>query len=129
MPVRILCLAVTLAMAAGCSKSDSSPSNTGGSTGSTGGSSTSAVAIPSGAMSLGSMAFGANPLTIAAGTTVTWTNNDGVTHTSTSVPGGSTWSSGNILPGATFSFPFTTPGTYSYRCNLHTSMTGTIVVN
>jgi plastocyanin len=30
--------------------------------------------------------------------------------------------------GDTYSFVFTTPGTYSYFCGFHDSMTGTIVV-
>src|SRR5579875_243718 len=33
-----------------------------------------------------------------------------------------------IAPGATFSFTFTTPGTYTYHCTIHPFMHGTVVV-
>jgi|SRR6267378_8190308 len=37
--------------------------------------------------------------------------------------------SGNIAATTTFSHTFTTAGSYSYHCNFHANMTGTIVVN
>lgn len=61
--------------------------------------------------------------------TVTWTNNDGVTHTVTSNGVPSFTSSGYIGPGQTYSLSFPTAGTYSYHCSIHTTMTGTITVN
>jgi plastocyanin len=62
--------------------------------------------------------------------TVTWTNNDGVTHTVTSNGGVSSFtSSGYINPGMTYSVTFPSAGTYSYHCSIHTTMTGTITVN
>ena len=36
--------------------------------------------------------------------------------------------SGNLAPGATFSQSFSTPGTFTYHCNIHSSMTGTVTV-
>jgi predicted lipoprotein with Yx(FWY)xxD motif len=62
---------------------------------------------------------------------VTWTNNDTTTHTVTSmsVPAGAqSFASGNLNSGATFTFAFTVPGTYTYHCDIHAWMTGTIVV-
>src|SRR5213593_498099 len=68
--------------------------------------------------------------TITAGTSVTWTNLDGITHTSTSDASSTeTWNSTNIAGSGTFSHTFNTPGTYAYHCNFHSSMHGTIVVN
>jgi len=72
-------------------------------------------------------AFSPSSLTVKVGDTVTWTNNDNHDHTVTS--DSSAFNSGNIANGSTFSFTFNTAGTYSYNCGIHTSMTGTIVVN
>jgi plastocyanin/sugar lactone lactonase YvrE len=71
-------------------------------------------------------AFTPPELTVAAGTTVTWTNNDTVPHTATASDG--SFDSGNLNPGESFSFTFHTPGTYPYVCQYHAGMQGTIVV-
>jgi len=60
------------------------------------------------------------------GDTVMWTNNGGVTHTTTAK--GGVWDSGNLAPGASFSFTFTTSGIFKYRCQIHHQMTGGIQV-
>jgi len=75
--------------------------------------------------------FAFNPpsnLTVHSGDTVTWTNNDGASHTATSTSGPASFDSGIISGGGTFSFTFTTTGTYDYQCNLHTSMTASLTV-
>jgi plastocyanin len=84
------------------------------------------VTISSGASAQTTAAFGANPLTIPAGTTISWLNNDNTTHTSTA--DGPQWSSGDIPPGGRFNFAFATPGRFTYRCQIHPNMVGTIVV-
>lgn len=71
-------------------------------------------------------AFATPVLTIQVGDTVTWTNADDRPHTVTA--GDGSFDSGNIDEGGTFSFTFTTPGTYAYLCQYHPDMTGTIVV-
>jgi plastocyanin len=71
-------------------------------------------------------AFSPATLTVKTGTKVTWTNNDTVTHTVTDDQGA--FNSGSLDPGSSFSFKFTKAGTYSYHCNIHHSMTATIVV-
>ena len=73
-----------------------------------------------------------------AGTTVTWTNNDGAPHSVAATDGPSTgakttglFDSGNLGSGQTFSFTFDKAGTYYYDCTLHAaqaSMHGTVVV-
>ena len=65
-------------------------------------------------------------ITVAKGTTVTWTNMDNATHTVTSNTG--LFNSGNLGTGSTFRFTFNTPGTYTYHCSIHGSMTGTVIV-
>lgn len=63
--------------------------------------------------------FAYNPrdLTIAAGTTVTWTNKDAVSHTVTFDDGSE--DSGEIPAGAAYSYTFDTPGTYPIYCAYH----------
>ncbi len=56
--------------------------------------------------------------------TVTWTNKDNTAHTVT----GSTFDSGLISPGGTFSHKFSENGTFDYACQLHPWMTGQVVV-
>src|SRR5205823_8749489 len=75
----------------------------------------------------GSFAFSPQSLTISVGTTVTWKNTTQVSHTATS-DDGTTFDSGIIPSGGTFSFTFTTTGTFGYHCNIHPFMTGTITV-
>ncbi len=65
-------------------------------------------------------------LTVAAGTTITWVNQDIVIHTVTSDIG--LFDSGSMRPGDRFSFTFTTPGTFTYGCIPHPFMRGTVVV-
>lgn len=75
-----------------------------------------------------------NSLDIKVGTTVTFVNTDGNSHTVTSVKPGTTdsdgtFDSGIIKPGKTFTFTFSKPGTYEYICMIHTHMYGTINVS
>jgi len=72
------------------------------------------------------MAFSPAALTVMAGTTVTWTNKDGMTHTVTSDT--SLFDSGNVASNATYSYTFANAGTYAYHCTIHPSMKGTITV-
>jgi len=86
------------------------------------------------AVSISGYAFSPSTVTFpgSAGVTVTWTNNDGVSHTVTSDSATFPFtSSGNIGPnGGTYVLTFpTAPGTYTYHCSIHTYMTGSIVVN
>src|SRR5262245_49581012 len=90
------------------------------------GAASSSVTIPSGASTLGNRAFAPDDLTVAVGTTVTWTNGDSVAHTSTSDVSG--WNSGTVAPGGRFSFTFATPGTYSYHCTIHAGTVGKVEV-
>jgi plastocyanin len=70
-------------------------------------------------------------LTVQPGTTVTWTNQDGVAHTSTSGVTGSPdglWDSSALSSGGSFSFTFEQPGEFPYFCGIHSFMTATIKV-
>ena len=65
-------------------------------------------------------------LTVKAGTTVTWRNEDDIPHTVTSVT--QLFKSRALDTDDSFSFIFTEPGIYEYFCSLHPRMTATIVV-
>ena len=71
-------------------------------------------------------AFHPQRITVRAGTTVTWTNEDDVPHTVAS--SGKLFKSKALDTEDKFSFTFTTPGTYDYFCSLHPHMTGAVVV-
>ncbi len=79
------------------------------------------------ALSIANFAFDPATLKIKVGTKVTWTNNDGAPHTATSADGA--FDSGRLSSGASFAFTFTTAGTFTYHCAIHSSMTGTITVS
>lgn len=94
--------------------------------------STVAVSIPQNAMTLGSNAYDPNPVQITPGITVTWTNNDTVPHTVTSMLDNSDprfWDSGIIPPGGSFSRQFNDEGDFDYFCTLHPAMVGTVMVD
>jgi plastocyanin len=65
-------------------------------------------------------------LTVKAGTTVTWRNEDDIPHTVTSAA--RLFRSKALDTDDSFSFTFTEPGIYEYFCSLHPRMTATIVV-
>jgi plastocyanin len=74
-----------------------------------------------------SMAFNPATISVNAGTTIQWTNKDGVPHTVTSNT--SLFDSGTINNNGTYSHLFSTAGTFAYHCTFHSSMTATVVVN
>ena len=74
-----------------------------------------------------SFSFQPATLSVPAGTTVTWNNQDTVQHTVSSDIQG-LFDSGAIAPGKKFTYTFPAPGSYSYHCSIHPGMKGTIVV-
>ena len=78
-------------------------------------------------VAIANFSFAPNSLTIKEGTTVKWTNQDSVTHTVTSDTG--LFDSGGLSQGQSFSYTFTTAGTYPYHCTPHQAkMTATVIV-
>jgi amicyanin len=77
------------------------------------------------AVKIGNFTFGPQEVRVKAGTTVTWTNEDDIPHT---VVSPDNFRSKVLDTDGTYTFTFTTPGTYKYFCSLHPHMTGTIVV-
>jgi amicyanin len=74
-------------------------------------------------------AFSPASVTVNAGTTVTWTNQDAAAHNVVVSSGPETFSSPTLQTGQSFSFTFTKAGTYSYYCAIHPEMKATVTVN
>jgi plastocyanin len=70
--------------------------------------------------------FGPADLTVAVGTTVTWTNRDDIPHTVVSTD--KVFKSKVLDTDEKFSFTFTNAGTFPYFCSIHPKMTGKVVV-
>ena len=70
--------------------------------------------------------YGPATITVAAGTTITWTNRDDIPHTVVSTDGA--FKSKVMDTDEKFFYTFAKPGTYSYFCSIHPKMTGQIVV-
>ena len=98
-----------------------------------------AISIVLGAQEKRTAAFNPNPLTISlastTGGTVQWFNDDhttssygsnAVTHNITADDG--SFTSGELVAGASYSATFDTPGTYGYHCSIHPTMKGTVTV-
>ena len=107
------------AVAAAVTSEDSGPA-----AGSSGGSPGSG---PTEQVTIRDFAFDPPDLSVAAGTTVTWTNEDNTTHT---VTGTDTdlIASPDLDQGDTYTVTFGQAGTYHYICSIHTNMTGTVTV-
>jgi len=85
------------------------------------------AAAPASAVSIDNFTFGPQSVTMKTGTTVTWTNKDDIPHGIASANNAFTKSKA-LDTDDSYSFTFTTPGTYQYFCYIHPHMTGTIVV-
>ena len=79
------------------------------------------------AIKIDNFSFGPATITIPAGSTVTWTNNDDVPHVVTS-DDNKMFKSKALDTDDRFSFTFTKPGTYNYYCAIHPKMVAKIVV-
>ena len=78
------------------------------------------------AVAIADFAFAPPALTVPAGTTVTWTNDDPFGHSV--VAGDDSFASGDLAAARTFEFTFDEPGEYPYICGIHPSMIGTVTV-
>jgi plastocyanin len=127
-------LLITVGSLAGCSLSSESSATT----------PTSTASAPAGpVINLSSLMFNPATTTVKVGTTVTWRNDEPITHTVTSGrfvgvdkttglrssqdPDG-TFNAKLPGKGKTFSFTFTKPGNYTYYCDIHQGMNATIKV-
>jgi plastocyanin len=84
-----------------------------------------ATASRGASVSIANFAFHPPTLTIAKGSTVTFSNASRVTHTATR---GGTFNTGLIRPGKSVSVRFKQKGSFAYHCLIHPEMHGKIVV-
>jgi plastocyanin len=116
--------AVMILLAAACSDTPSEPSGGGGGGG--GGGASVTVRIPltdyGGSQT---PSFLPTNVTIQAGGTVGWSNQDTASHTTTGE--NNLWNA-NLGPGGSFQRTFPTAGSFSYSCTVHPGMTGTVIV-
>lgn len=99
----------------------------GGPTSSAGGGTPAAPSVVT--VGIQDFSFSPSTITIRAGSTVEWANNGPSAHTTTS--DGGLWDSGTLrapsggdayggeTAGGSFRFTFSTPGTYTYHCEIH----------
>ena len=78
-------------------------------------------------VSIAGFAFGPQAITVKAGGSVTWSNDDGSPHTVTFKDGSA--GAKSLSPGEKFSRVFDRAGTYDYFCSFHPYMTGRVIVN
>ena len=75
------------------------------------------------------MAYVPATVTVTKGTVVKWQNDDGYAHTVDSNDG-TTFSSGTINGGGSFTYTTTVEGTFNYHCLIHgLPMSGILIVN
>lgn len=73
------------------------------------------------------LAYDPSTVTVAPGDSVTWTNHDELNHTVTG-ENDLTLQSGTMVKGRQYTKAFLTAGTFTYRCDFHQAMRGTVVV-
>jgi plastocyanin len=116
--ISALALAACAALLAGCGGGDDTTAAT-----------ESDTAASSGAEAVKIVDFEYIPpsITVPAGTTVSFENEDSAAHTATSKESGA-FDTGTIKGGATGEITLDQPGTFAYFCAFHPFMKGTIVV-
>jgi amicyanin len=84
------------------------------------------TAVATDAVRIKNFAFSPATITVKAGSTVMWTNDDSIQHDITFDGGGI--ASGALNQNDTFSHTFAAAGTYHYICSIHPFMHGTVIV-
>jgi plastocyanin len=118
----LIALAATAALAAGCGGDDN-----GGTSAATAPASTPASAGGAVAVKMKDIQFVPKDVTVKAGQTITWTNDDSVNH-NVIAESGASFRSKDFGEGGSFSFKAAKAGTIKYVCTIHPGMTGTITV-
>ncbi len=75
-------------------------------------------------VSISDFAFDPPTLSVQQGTTVVWTNKDSVPHSIV----GDNFSSTALNPGESYSYTFTSGGSFAYKCSFHPQMKAYVIV-
>jgi plastocyanin len=78
------------------------------------------------AVTIQNFAFSPANITIKAGQSITWTNEDSVGHSATADD--NSWDTGVLSQGQSKSVTFAKAGKYTYHCSVHPNMKATVVV-
>jgi plastocyanin len=81
---------------------------------------------PTNVVTIDNFTFSPKDLTVAVGTTVKWVNHDDIPHTV--VEKNTTFRSKALDTDDSYSFTFTTAGSFDYFCGLHPHMVGKVIV-
>ena len=79
------------------------------------------------AVAIKGMKFDPPALTVAAGDTITFTNEDGAPHTATADDGA--FDTGRLSRGQSATVTVSAAGEHAYKCLVHPSMKGTVTAN
>jgi plastocyanin len=101
----VVCSVICISMLSGCTQPPASSGNS---------------------VTIQNYAFSPGTLTIKVGGNVTWTNKDNVNHQPKSDTG--LFESSPLAYGQSYTYQFTSPGTYNYSCAIHSTMHGKIIV-
>ncbi|HEY5061204.1 MAG TPA: plastocyanin/azurin family copper-binding protein [Gemmatimonadaceae bacterium] len=125
----VLVLAGFLSTAACGGGGDGTTGVTGGTTGGTTGGNTGGSASPTltTSVTVSDDAFTPASIQVSPGQTVTWTWDANASQHNVTFDDGAT-GSGTVSGGASFSRTFSTAGTFTYHCTLHSIMTGSVLV-
>ncbi len=105
---------------AGCGSDASKTTSTG--------SDAAATATTTSSIAIKDFKYSPTPATVKAGEKIAVSNADSAPHTLTEKSSKRSFDSGTIKGNAAGSVTFTTPGTYSYFCEFHPYMKGTVTV-
>lgn len=81
--------------------------------------------VPAATVNIKGFTYKPNTITVAKGTTVTWTNQDAEVHTATGL---GIFDSGTLQKDESWSRKFDSSGTYEYECIFHPGMGGWVIV-
>ena len=108
-----LCAAALLAGCGGDSDSDKQPA---------------AGAEPVSSIRIADFLYAPDPATVKAGRRIAINNADSAPHTITEKGGSPSFDSGTVRGKGRGSITFSTPGTFTYYCQFHATMKGTVTV-
>ena len=113
----LLAALVSTALLAGCGGDDDKAATK-----------TAATSAPADTIRIADFLYEPDPATVKAGTKITVTNADSAPHTVTQKGDARSFDSGTIRGKSSGSVTFSKPGTFTYFCEFHATMKGTVTV-